>query len=763
MANGLDQGDRSPVHITVTPPELALPREYQGDISGFTAADLELYLRSILPARDLPGVPSPWRPGGVASFRTPLQQTTGVPSVAPGTTPADVGRGIARGIAPDITSIALGEPAPPLANVPEYGKVPSAEDPRLAGAATEAAGFLPTPAGLTGFGSKLAMAAVPMATRLAPEAFAAGRALLRPISHSPFGWTGTAPIPMVETMASDFHGLISAAKAAHPHGAAVTVYKPEEYAGMRVFASPEGSAGFALGGDDGKDIVSVFKHPDSPHANAAPSMLANAVANGGNRLDVFDTAVTKGYGRSQFRAVARIPWDETQKPEGWDYNAFKQYNNGRPDVVFMVHDPYHYGYTAGDGKMVGSYDEAVKLQKEEAAKVQARKDAGVAAFKELSRNIPGLKGHGQFLTAPELDLVTKRNAANLTSALTTLPNPEEMAAIAFSARAKRGWYRRSAQAITDIFGVTDAPRFTALLAATSPQTGVEDNAITALKIWTNWKAAGSPTDPAAIKKIMGYSVQGKKGEESILDAWINNSTAALSAKDPRTLQISGPKVNSFMLNLRDAVHEVTNDAWMANYSALNKDIFAATRYAKRESGMVAIKHPEYLAMNANARRAAKILSDKTGDVWTPEEIQETIWSWSKTLAEKAYGKSLTRARPGFSGPTAQDLIKAGNLSHEEIASTPDFALLFAQDVYRRVLEAGGYGKELETAAARAAGPRRGAAILGTPTSAEGTPFAQRALSRHLETAAERLDTVANRLIAARAAAIAAKRAAAGPK
>jgi hypothetical protein len=123
----------------------------------------------------------------------------------------------------------------------------------------------------------------------------------------------------------------------------------------------------------------------------------------------------------------------------------------------------------------------------------------------------------------------------------------------------------------------DAPRFVALLAATSPQTGVEDNAINALNIWANWIKAGRPQDEGAIKSIIGASVQGELGEESVLPAWLPNTMRALTAEDPEKVILSGPKVDSFMRNLRGEVNAVTLDTWMANYSLITQAMFAAAR------------------------------------------------------------------------------------------------------------------------------------------------------------------------------------------
>lgn len=168
---------------------------------------------------------------------------------------------------------------------------------------------------------------------------------------------------------SVFYDALKASKASHPSGAAVTLYSPEDYAGMRTFLTPDKTAGFALKGDD---IVSVFK-TGKTHANACIPMLDIAVANGGRRLDAFDTVLPHIYSRSGFRVVARTKFNPEFAPEGWDYEMFKNYNKGKPDVVFMVYDPSHPAvYKNGDGKMAKSYDDAVRIQEAEAAKIDKK-------------------------------------------------------------------------------------------------------------------------------------------------------------------------------------------------------------------------------------------------------------------------------------------------------------------------------------------------------------------------------------------------------
>ena len=159
--------------------------------------------------------------------------------------------------------------------------------------------------------------------------------------------------------AAAFHSAIAEAKAAHPAGAAVTLYPADDYKDMRLFTTKEGDAGFAL---KGNDIVSVFKHPDAPYRNVTKSMLDVAVSQGGRRLDAFDTVLPDLYGQSGFRAVARLPWNDEYTPDGWDHNVFKNHNGGRPDVVFMAHDPQAGSYQPGDGRAVTDYDEGTAHQ-----------------------------------------------------------------------------------------------------------------------------------------------------------------------------------------------------------------------------------------------------------------------------------------------------------------------------------------------------------------------------------------------------------------
>ena len=171
-----------------------------------------------------------------------------------------------------------------------------------------------------------------------------------------------ASVPaLYELQAQDadiFQDAIQASKDKNDFGAAVTVYPESEYAKMRLFIAEDGKAGFALKGDD---IVSVFA--EAPHVGASAPMLQLAVQEGGRKLDAFDTVLPDLYFNAGFKIVSRTEFNEEYQPDGWSKQTFKQFNNGKPDVVFMVFDPNNTEVPSPTaGRLYEDYDEAVKAQ-----------------------------------------------------------------------------------------------------------------------------------------------------------------------------------------------------------------------------------------------------------------------------------------------------------------------------------------------------------------------------------------------------------------
>ena len=124
-------------------------------------------------------------------------------------------------------------------------------------------------------------------------------------------------------------------------GEAVKVYPADEYAAMRLFLSDDGKAGFALKPDG--DIISVFS---AKGTGAGRAVMETAIAAGGKKLDCFDTILPDFYSVHGFRGTSRLLWnDEIAMADmpSWDKKAFAEFNNGEPDVVFMVYDPAYMG------------------------------------------------------------------------------------------------------------------------------------------------------------------------------------------------------------------------------------------------------------------------------------------------------------------------------------------------------------------------------------------------------------------------------------
>ncbi len=291
------------------------------------------------------------------------------------------------------------------------------------------------------------------------------------------------------------------------------------------------------------------------------------------------------------------------------------------------------------------------------------------------------KQYAKDLTVPELaKLANKKSAASFLNFMETFPAAREMATVAQAGLAKKGWYRQSAQALYDVFKNADG----------SPQLNKAGNQKYGLRNISEQEArevikkAGGGDSTFDIGRmqieIMGDAVQGEKGAESVLDAWVSNSIRAINVPDDEMdkLVLSGPKVDSFMRNLVNNTVEVTNDTWMANYLGVEQNVFGGSlNPARIDPG----KGPGYLAANALTRNASRILSDRIGENVTPEMIQEMVWSWSKAVFEQSRAV----------GMSPREFIQKGRLTDAMINDVPDFSsLLRDPDLpYRNILEASG--------------------------------------------------------------------------
>ncbi|EME63133.1 hypothetical protein G352_15155 [Rhodococcus ruber BKS 20-38] len=91
--------------------------------------------------------------------------------------------------------------------------------------------------------------------------------------------------------------------------------------------------------------------------------------------DELPTRTTKLYADAGFVPIARLAWNDDYAPDGWNYETYRRYNNGQPDVVFMAYNPRAVGslYERGAGEYVANYDDGiVKAQAYQTASVGNR-------------------------------------------------------------------------------------------------------------------------------------------------------------------------------------------------------------------------------------------------------------------------------------------------------------------------------------------------------------------------------------------------------
>jgi len=290
------------------------------------------------------------------------------------------------------------------------------------------------------------------------------------------------------------------------------------------------------------------------------------------------------------------------------------------------------------------------------------------------------------LLAPdELKTITPKTQGLLDTAFGT-QNQKQLAAMTYAGAPKMGWYQASGQAIKSVFG-KDSLRFNKLLAALSPQTSVEDNLDNTVRVWSNWIKAGRPSDPVEINKILGQSVQGTKGDDSVLDAWRNNTIRSLSTENAEDIILSGAKVDSFAEAIEGNLDKVVLDAWMANAGGVPQSLFA------KRQGLPGYS-PGYLGVTGAVRQVAQDTSKATGMDIKPSNVQENVWSFAKALME-------ARQAQGLSGLSATDLIKEGRISADVIGNVADFSTLLTDPRYADVLRSAGYGKQIDELVANA--------------------------------------------------------------
>ena len=300
----------------------------------------------------------------------------------------------------------------------------------------------------------------------------------------------------------------------------------------------------------------------------------------------------------------------------------------------------------------------------------------------MLKNYPEIADDLPYMTAGEVSALSRMSDVDQGEFIRMRPETTRMAVLQAAAKGgevKKGWYSQSRAAIDQLYAA-DAEQFAKIAAALSPRTSVESATLNAATFFENWREAGKPTAEAAIQKVLDRSVQkSKTGGKGVLPAWRNNITTSVQ---DALAYLSGPKVQQFGQNLttqplqtpwgivhpRDAF---TGDAWAAGAQNVEQARLGGNAPRSQTPETLAFNEadttPEYLRVTADARKAGYGMSDIMPDAqpWAASEIQETKWSYFKTLYELAETLKMK----------AVDVVKQGLITDDMIAGTPDLTLL----------------------------------------------------------------------------------------
>ena len=327
--------------------------------------------------------------------------------------------------------------------------------------------------------------------------------------------------------------------------------------------------------------------------------------------------------------------------------------------------------------------EALAKRNEQVAR--APREAGDIASKPKYR-ASSFKDIAPYIDAREAGIMKFRRdtQAKIEEHFNNAPQDIDYEVAARMGMIKKGWYARAAKILNQVFG-DDADLFIGVLAATSPQQKVRANLMMTLRFWDAWLKAGRPSDFDAIVELAKPI--------TLLDARYLNVARHLTGQE---MSDASRKVKSFYDNSGGNLYSVTLDTWMALFAGVDQKLFGT------KSG--------YAAHAAKVRRVAKRMGLQ------PAEVQETIWSFFKTLVESSTG-----------GITPRELIF--DLTDTDVYSTPEFYDLAIQDPeIRQQLEqhagagviAGIDNEQLS---------RRGQTPLGIPVSSLAGANSQRVLER----------------------------------
>lgn len=192
----------------------------------------------------------------------------------------------------------------------------------------------------------------------------------------------------VSANSAAFSAALDESRAANAqNGWAVTPKSTQEIAenGVRVYMNDSESAGYGIAPDGDIEAVFANKSKGAPR-RALASMMPQAIANGGTKLDCYGEGLVTLYAQYGFVPVARVHFNAEYANEGWTPDK------GTPDIYFMMAtdlDPDSVVQNFGnypvptqaqlDALPVMDYDEAYAYRDELLAQQQSNLPKGTGA------------------------------------------------------------------------------------------------------------------------------------------------------------------------------------------------------------------------------------------------------------------------------------------------------------------------------------------------------------------------------------------------
>lgn len=282
---------------------------------------------------------------------------------------------------------------------------------------------------------------------------------------------------------------------------------------------------------------------------------------------------------------------------------------------------------------------------------------------------------------------------------------EELATIMALGQQTRGWYENAARTIKSAFGAEDAPQFTALLAATSPNAPVDANVRFALDLWHEWVAQGRPRDPDFIQDLFNDVYGGTRGVggHQAMETAAPNVIEVLSHPEPYEWfsdpqvwaagdVLSGTKVDPFFANLMGELRRATIDTHMLALAGQSQE--AGGLSLSRRAAMEA-------ALGGAGEELARVL--EMPEALKQAQAQEMIWEPIRQMKEMT-PRGMTTEDFFFdpeTGAIREDRLAA---LQERMRAAQDFDQLFRTEEAAGLIRGAGGNPDIPQNPPRGLGP-----------------------------------------------------------